>query len=93
MITRMITRAAVAFRSGSAAALRDHTPGPDLAGMAAALAEYGTAFAALRRAGAEASLADAAAGRVFALGFALEQLSEYFRDLASRADERAQTRP
>ena len=100
-----LSRATVAFLSDSAAAFRDRKVAPDLAGVAGAMAEYGAAFAALRQAGTvplgtaeqgtvqqATGQADGAPGRLFALGFALEQLSENLRDLSSRVNELAQTR-
>jgi uncharacterized membrane protein YccC len=65
----------------SAAALRAGRGPPSLDAVAAALDGYAAAFAALRREGLTRSLSGEAAERLFALGFALEQMHANFKDL------------
>jgi uncharacterized membrane protein YccC len=65
----------------SAAALQAGRPPPSAADMEAALDTYGTAIAALRREGLTRVLSSDAAERFFALGFALEQMHNNFKDL------------
>jgi uncharacterized membrane protein YccC len=84
-----IARADVGFLSLCAAALRDRTPPPSLDGVTTAMREYAACLAALRRDGMTIPLSDDDAGRLFALGFALEQLHQNFHDLASRTGELA----
>jgi hypothetical protein len=62
------------FRASAAA--------PSLDTVEAALDGYAAEFAALRREGFTRALADEAAERIFALGFALDQLRLHLRDLA-----------
>jgi uncharacterized membrane protein YccC len=69
------------FRA-SAAALSGRQGPPSLDAIEAALDGYAAEFAALRREGFTRALADEAAERIFALGFALDQLRLHLRDLA-----------
>jgi hypothetical protein len=69
------------FRA-SAAALSGRQAPPALDAVEAALDCYAAEFAALRREGFTRALADEAAERIFALGFALDQLRLHLRDLA-----------
>jgi hypothetical protein len=69
------------FRT-SAAALSARQAPPSLDTVGAALDGYAAEFAALRREGFTRALADEAAERIFALGFALDQLQLHVRDLA-----------
>ena len=69
------------FRA-SAAALSARQAPPSLDTVEAALDGYAAEFAALRREGFTRALADEAAERIFALGFALDQLCLHVRDLA-----------
>jgi uncharacterized membrane protein YccC len=68
------------FRA-SAAALSARQAPPSLDTVEAALDGYAAEFAALRREGFTRALADEAAERIFALGFALDQLCLHLRDL------------
>jgi hypothetical protein len=69
------------FRT-SAAALSARQAPPSLDTVEAALDCYAAEFAALRREGFTRELADEAAERIFALGFALDQLRLHLHDLA-----------
>jgi uncharacterized membrane protein YccC len=71
--------------TGAALAARRHPP--DLDAAAAALDGYAATMAELRRERLTRDLSDDEAGRIFALGFALEQLRRDLQDLASRAAE------
>jgi uncharacterized membrane protein YccC len=66
----------------SAAALSGRQAPAALDAVEAALDCYDAEFAALRREGFTRTLADEAAERIFALGFALDQLRLHLRDLA-----------
>jgi uncharacterized membrane protein YccC len=78
----------------SAAALRARRPPPPLSAVEAALAPYAAEFAALRSEGLTRDLPSSDVERIFALGFALEQLHRNFLDLercvrdAARASRR-----
>jgi uncharacterized membrane protein YccC len=65
----------------SAAALRNRRPPPPLAPMEAALAAYVSEMAALRSDGLTRDLPSSDVERIFALGFALEQLHRNLLDL------------
>jgi uncharacterized membrane protein YccC len=60
---------------------------PSLGNVEAALDGFINVMEALRRDGVTRGLPGEAAGRLFALGFALEQLRRHLQDLGSRADE------
>ena len=71
----------------SATALRTHGPAPALGDVRAALDAYAADIAALRHEGLTRSLAGEAAERLFAIGFALEQMHQNFRDLERCVNE------
>jgi len=75
------------FLRGTGAALAERRPPPDFAPVAAALDRYGVAMTELRRERLTRDLSDEEAGRIFALGFGLEQLRRDLGDLGSRATE------
>jgi uncharacterized membrane protein YccC len=75
-------RAFADYLRGSAAALLARRGPPSLEAVEAALAAYAVEIAALRGEGLTRSLAGDAAERLFALGFALEQMHDNFKDLA-----------
>lgn len=87
-----VARAGVAFLTDCAKALRERKAAPTLAGIEVAMTEYGAALTASRQAGIIRVLPDEAVGRVFALGFVIEQLFQNFKDLANRTDELARVR-
>jgi uncharacterized membrane protein YccC len=79
--------AATAHLEASAAALRARKPPPPLPPLEAALAAYAAEVAAVRRDGLTRDLTGDQAERFFALGFAMEQLHQNFRDLEMRVAE------
>ncbi len=83
---------AAAFLAGSAAAVKLRAPAPSFAPAAAALEAYEAEIAAIRREGLSRALQTTDLERLFALGFALEQLSRNCADLGRRVEEHA-TRP
>ena len=68
------------LRSSGAALLARRAP-PSLDAVESALAAYETDVAALRREGLTRNLSGDAAERLFAIGFALEQMHMNFKDL------------
>jgi uncharacterized membrane protein YccC len=84
---------AAAFLKGSAAALRLRAPAPPFAPAAAALDVYEAAIASIRHEGLSRGLETPELERLFALGFALEQLSRNCADLGQRVDEHAKSAP
>jgi uncharacterized membrane protein YccC len=76
----------------SAAALAAHRGPPPLAAVKAALDGYDAEFAAMRSEGFTRELSEETAERVFALGFALEQLRRNCDDLARCVRELAPAR-
>ena len=76
----------------SAAALSLRQTPPPLDAVEAALDGYAAEIAALRRQGSTRELPDEAVERIFALGFALDQLHLHLRDLARCVAEFAPTR-
>jgi len=76
----------------SAAALLAPRDLPSLDAIEAALDAYAAEFAALRREGFTRQLSDEAVERIFALGFALDQLRLHLRDLARCVAELAPPR-
>ena len=76
----------------SAAALSTGQEPPPLDDVGAALDGYAAEFAALRRQGLTRELPDEAVERIFALGFALDQLHPHLRDLARCVSEFAPAR-
>jgi uncharacterized membrane protein YccC len=91
LITR-VGSAATEFLYGSATALVQRLNPPPLAPAEAALTAYESEVAALRSEGLTRPLATAEVVRLFALGFALEQLFRDFADLQQRVQEYAQWR-
>lgn len=87
-----IGAAAAAYARASAAALTARRPPPALDAVEAALDGYDVEFAAMRREGLTRDLSDEAVERVFALGFALDQLRRNFADLARCVAEFAPAR-
>ncbi|HUN48066.1 MAG TPA: FUSC family protein [Stellaceae bacterium] len=81
------------FLRGTGAALAARRPPPDFDAVAAALDGYGAAMTELRRERLTRDLSDEEAGRIFALGFGLEQLRRDLDDLRSRAAEFALPAP
>jgi hypothetical protein len=75
----------------SAAALLARRPPPPLDAVAAALDGFAAEMAALRREGLTRTLTLEWVERIFALGFALDQLEQNFNDLARCVAESAQT--
>jgi uncharacterized membrane protein YccC len=80
---------ASAFLLGSSAALAQGRSPPPLEPVEAALEAHESEIAALRKEGLTRPLSTAEAERLFALGFALEQLRGNFADLAQIVQERA----
>jgi uncharacterized membrane protein YccC len=77
-----IASAFTAYLTASAAALLARRAPPSLEPAEAALAAYAADIAALRRDGVTRNLSGDAAERLFAIGFALEQMHQNFIDLA-----------
>jgi uncharacterized membrane protein YccC len=86
-----ISESVADYLRASAAALSARQAPPSLDRLEAALDGYGAEFAALRREGFTRALAEEAAERIFALGFALDQLRLHLRDLARCVAELART--
>ena len=84
-----VAEAAAGFlgETGAAVAARRLPPAPDAVDLA--FDAYAAEMAALRRTHATQDQPSEAVERLFALGFALEQLRRDFKDLASRAEELA----
>jgi uncharacterized membrane protein YccC len=78
------------FLRASAAALREQKPPPALAAVDAAFRDYIERFGAVRREGLTHDMPSEAAERLFALGFALEQLREHFVEVHRVVGEWAQ---
>jgi uncharacterized membrane protein YccC len=78
------------YLQASAGALASRRPPPPPDAMEAALEAYTSAFAAIRSEGLTRRLSDSEVERIFALGFALEQLQRNFRDLERCVQEWAQ---
>ena len=75
---KKIERAGSEFLRASAASLREQRPPPSFAEADAAFRDYIERFSAVRRSGSTHDMGSEAAERLFALGFALEQLREHF---------------
>jgi len=88
-----IAAAAADDLRGCASALTARRPPPPAASLEAALDEYAAAIAAIRREGLMREMPAEAVERVFALGFALDQLRHNFHDLARCLAECAQSPP
>ena len=79
------------YLRASAAGLSARQTPPSLDRLEAALDGYAAEFSVLRREGFTRALAEEAVERIFALGFALDQLRLHLRDLARCVAELAQT--
>ncbi|WP_322515358.1 FUSC family protein [Rhodopseudomonas palustris] len=79
--------AATLHLAASASALRDRGPPPPLRAVIAALDAYAAEVGTVRHDGLTRDLSGEQAERFFALGFAMEQLSQNFRDLEMRVTE------
>lgn len=79
------------FLRGSGAALVARQGPPPLDRLAAAVAAYSADIAILQREGLIHNLSGEAAERLFALGFALQQIQQNCRDLGERVAEWAET--
>ena len=79
--------AAADYLRGCAAALRAAQPPPPLAATGAALDSYAAEIAAIRRDGLMRQMPGEVVERIFALGFALDQLCRNFADLARCVNE------
>lgn len=77
-----ISEACADYLRASGAALSARQAPPPLDAVDAALDGYAAEFAALRREGLTRELPDEALERIFAFGFALDQLALHLRDLA-----------
>jgi uncharacterized membrane protein YccC len=78
---QQIATAAADFLRTAGAALRELTPPPPLDAVDAAFKTYTEAFGAVRREGLTRNMPGETVGRLFALGFALDQLREHLSDL------------
>jgi hypothetical protein len=76
-----VAGAAADYLSACAGALRTQRPPPSPRALAAAFDCYHAEVGAIREQGLTRALSAEAAERFFALGFALEQLRQNFRDL------------
>ena len=85
-----ITTAFTDYLSASGAALLARRPPPSLDAVETALAARSAAIAALREDGLTRELSSDAAERLFAIGFALEQMHQNFKDLARCVSEWAE---
>jgi hypothetical protein len=74
--------------SATALVVRGHSP--SLQAVEASLKAYDSAVTSIRNEGLTRTLSSGEVERLFALGFALEQLHRNFADLARCVDERAQ---
>lgn len=74
---------------GSAAALKGESKAPDIAPLRAAREAHSAEVAALRQEGLMRDLPDEAVERLFALGFALDQLCRDLEDFVARTEEQA----
>src|SRR6516165_7479265 len=90
-LARVCETVADDLRASAAALSLRQTP-PPLDAVEAALDGYAAEIAALRRQGSTRELPDEAVERIFALGFALDQLHLHLRDLARCVAEFAPTR-
>jgi uncharacterized membrane protein YccC len=78
---------------GTATAFSTRSPPPSLDEFAAALADFSAAIADIRRKRLTQALPADSVGRLFALGFALEQLREDLGDMVARSAEFSQEEP
>jgi hypothetical protein len=86
-----VAGAAADYLSACAAALRTQRPPPPPHALAAVFDCYHAELGAIREQGLTGALSAEAAERFFALGFALEQLRQNFKDLARCVTEWADT--
>jgi uncharacterized membrane protein YccC len=84
-----IAASAGAYLPESAVALASNRPPPSREPLKAALEAYTSEIAAFRKEGAMRSLSSGELERLFALGFALEQLQQNFADLERCIEEHA----
>lgn len=77
---------------GTAQAMNARHPPPNLDRITDSFAAYAAAMSEIRRAGLTRDLSDQEAARIFALGFALEQLRRNLGDLQSRVAELARNK-
>jgi uncharacterized membrane protein YccC len=82
-----VTTAAADYLRASAAALTAAGPAPSLAATETALEAYAAEIAAIRRDGLMREMPGEVVERIFALGFALEELHRNFADLARCVSE------
>ena len=87
-----VSETAADYLRSSAAALSARQAPPSLQAAESALEGYAAELTALRREGATRELSDEALERIFALGFALDQLRLHLRDLARCVSEFATAR-
>jgi hypothetical protein len=85
--TARVGDAGVALLKENARALRTRRPPPDLGAFSDAIENYNAEIAALRREGAVRSLPGDAVGRLFTVGFGLEQMRQDLGDLHTRISE------
>ena len=85
--------AATAFLHGAADALANRRSPPSTSPPESALGAYNAEIAAIRNEGLTRAMATADVERLFAVGFALEQLCRDFSDLAPRVQEHAEGGP
>jgi hypothetical protein len=78
---QQIATAAADFLRTAGAALRKLSPPPPLDAVDAAFKTYTEAFGAVRREGLTRNMPGETVERLFALGFALDQLREHLSDL------------
>lgn len=84
-----LAEAIVRVLTGSAEALMSHVPAPPTEALSAARQAYGREVDAIRSDRLTRELGGDAVERLFALGFALDQLCRDLEDLAARAGEQA----
>ncbi len=87
-----MSETAADYLRSSAVALSARQAPPSLQAAESALEGYAAELTALRREGATRELSDEALERIFALGFALDQLRLHLRDLARCVSEFATAR-
>jgi ribosomal protein S18 acetylase RimI-like enzyme len=87
-----VSETAADYLRASATVLLARQGSPSLDPVESALDGHAAEFAALRREGFTRRLSDEAVERIFALGFALDQLRLHLRDLARCVAELAPTR-
>ena len=78
---KCVAETAADYLRASGEALTARRPPPPLGDVDAALETFTTELAAIRREGLTRGWSDDAVERLFALGFALEQMHQHLRDL------------